>query len=292
MSQASFNIPNILRSLFRGSINAAIQALATLSSGASAPSETYPFMWWADTSAKKLKQRKSDDSAWITMGLTDQPNGLSVLRGPVVAGGTDTDITASFGITTLSEDLIFAIEHTTVNLGPVTLNIDGTGSHSCYTSSGVQLSGHEIPGSGWIGLWRYDASSGYFILLNPACEITQGDLLVQMSVGTGTFTGTYLMQGNLMHIDITGTVNAQTNAAQFKLYVEPQGDPRSRFVNYGVLARGKTSESTLMGWEVTGPFSYFYLTPFTSTGANISITTMSGDTVRINGVLRLSSTAN
>lgn len=41
-------------------------ALRTLFSGASAPSDTTPYMWWADTTTNLLKQRDAADSTFIT----------------------------------------------------------------------------------------------------------------------------------------------------------------------------------------------------------------------------------
>lgn len=69
MSQHDLNIANQTAASARTDINAAYAALATQSSGASAPSTTYANQWWYDTSAAILKIRNNADSAWIDVGI-------------------------------------------------------------------------------------------------------------------------------------------------------------------------------------------------------------------------------
>lgn len=56
----------------RVEINGALEALATLSSGATAPSTTFSGMFWHDTSTGILKIRSEADDAWINVGYLDQ----------------------------------------------------------------------------------------------------------------------------------------------------------------------------------------------------------------------------
>lgn len=51
----------------RAAINAALQALATCSSGSTAPATTYPYMLWADTTNGVLKQRNAANSEWVNI---------------------------------------------------------------------------------------------------------------------------------------------------------------------------------------------------------------------------------
>ncbi len=70
MSQHNFDIGNVARSLFRGEVNNGLKALATLSSGTTAPATTYAFQLWMDTSGSPavLKVRDAANSAWVTLG--------------------------------------------------------------------------------------------------------------------------------------------------------------------------------------------------------------------------------
>jgi len=85
MSQADFNIDNISRSLFRAENNTSLQALASLSSGATEPATTYAYQLWADTTTGLLKQRNAANSAWVDV--------LTMATGSPVAGGSDASET-------------------------------------------------------------------------------------------------------------------------------------------------------------------------------------------------------
>lgn len=52
---------------FRAAVNAALQALASSSSGATAPATPYAFQLWADTATGLLKQRNSGNTAWYIL---------------------------------------------------------------------------------------------------------------------------------------------------------------------------------------------------------------------------------
>jgi len=72
MAQHDFNIDNQSAPAFRGDLNNALEALGTLSSGATAPATTYANMLWYDTANNILKMRSEADDAWIALGTLDQ----------------------------------------------------------------------------------------------------------------------------------------------------------------------------------------------------------------------------
>lgn len=72
MSQNDFSIANQTASNFRADLNGALQALASLSSGSTAPATTYANMFWYDTGTNILKVRSEADDAWINLGYLDQ----------------------------------------------------------------------------------------------------------------------------------------------------------------------------------------------------------------------------
>lgn len=73
MSQNDFTIANQAGADFRSDVNSALQALASISSGSSAPGTTYAYMLWFDTSAGFVKQRNAANDGWISLGI---PGGL------------------------------------------------------------------------------------------------------------------------------------------------------------------------------------------------------------------------
>lgn len=72
---------------FRAAVNAALQALASLNSGGTAPATTYPYMLWPDTTSGLLKQRNGSNTTWKTIGTLDVDNwGLLPRSGGTMTG--------------------------------------------------------------------------------------------------------------------------------------------------------------------------------------------------------------
>jgi hypothetical protein len=88
MAQGDMNIANQGFPAFRADLNDQLEALVTNSSGATAPSTTFPHQWWLDTSTtpSTLRQRNADNDAWIVIGLLNQAT--STFNLPVAQGGT------------------------------------------------------------------------------------------------------------------------------------------------------------------------------------------------------------
>lgn len=94
MSQHGFSIANQTASNARTDINNALQALASLNSGATAPSTTYANMLWYETDTNILKMRNNANSAWLNIAYIDQSNGLEILDDThlVNTSGTQTGL--------------------------------------------------------------------------------------------------------------------------------------------------------------------------------------------------------
>jgi hypothetical protein len=72
MSQHDFEIANQTFPAFRSDLNNALQAAISNSAGATAPSTTFAYQLWYDSTADILKMRNADDDAWITLFTFDQ----------------------------------------------------------------------------------------------------------------------------------------------------------------------------------------------------------------------------
>ena len=84
MSQHDFNIANQGFPATRADLNNALEALATQSSGATAPSTTYAYQLWYDSSANLFKMRNADNDGWITLAFFDQTNDEWEVRTSVI----------------------------------------------------------------------------------------------------------------------------------------------------------------------------------------------------------------
>ena len=97
MPQHDLDIANQVFPALRTDINAALLALATNSSGASAPATTYAYQPWADTTAGVLKIRNAANSAWVS--VINLTNGM-----PVAIATNDISTTGRLTTNAIKED--------------------------------------------------------------------------------------------------------------------------------------------------------------------------------------------
>ena len=57
---------------FRADLNSALQAVVSNNSGSSAPSTTYAYQLWYDTSSNIWKMRNADNDAFISLATFNQ----------------------------------------------------------------------------------------------------------------------------------------------------------------------------------------------------------------------------
>jgi|11BtaG_2_1085332.scaffolds.fasta_scaffold02356_11 hypothetical protein len=104
MSQHDYVIENQTFPATRTDLNNAFGAIVSQNSGATAPSTTYAFQLWYDTTANKLKQRNADNDAWIDLFDVDQS--ADTASPSTGGGGTASfslfEFTATSGQTTFS----------------------------------------------------------------------------------------------------------------------------------------------------------------------------------------------
>ena len=91
MSQHDMNIANQGFPAFRSDLNDALGALASTSSGATAPTTTFANQFWYDTANNVLKIRNEDNGAWISiLTLNQTTDTVTSVEG---AAGTATNNT-------------------------------------------------------------------------------------------------------------------------------------------------------------------------------------------------------
>lgn len=92
MAQHDYIISNQSGAAFRGDLNSGLAAIVSQNSGATQPSTTYAYQWWADTTTGLLKIRNAANSAWITVGtLADANLGLLLAAGGTLTGAMLAD---------------------------------------------------------------------------------------------------------------------------------------------------------------------------------------------------------
>lgn len=96
MAQHDYVLANGSGSAVRSDLNNALAAIVGQNSGASEPTTTYSYQWWADTTTGLLKIRNAANNAWVTVGTLSSAN-LGLLTSATAAstylaltGGTVT----------------------------------------------------------------------------------------------------------------------------------------------------------------------------------------------------------
>lgn len=93
MAQHDYNLANAAGASFRADANDALAAIVSNNSGASAPTTTFAYQLWADTTTGILKQRNAANSAWIDI-LTLSSGAAKSVDGTISSATTATTQTA------------------------------------------------------------------------------------------------------------------------------------------------------------------------------------------------------
>ncbi len=97
MSQTDLNVANASGAAVRADINAHLDALASQSSGASAPSTTFPNQWWLDTSTNILKQRDNANTTWVNTASKAGTAWIPYRSGTLIGDAAEKTVGTSSG---------------------------------------------------------------------------------------------------------------------------------------------------------------------------------------------------
>jgi len=189
MSQHDFNIANQTASSARSDLNNALSALASLSSGSTAPSTTYANMLWYDTGNNILKMRSEADDAWINIGTSNQSaNTFQASYTPpftaVQQGGGASQGTNKIYIGWDGGGLRLQVDST--DLGKLALQSQIPASYTDAQARSAQA-GH---GAGGVGSYAFLGLSvgfaGATVTINPGTTVSGADLRWAGTKGAST----------------------------------------------------------------------------------------------------------
>lgn len=186
MSQHDFNIANQTAAPARADINSALTALASLSSGATAPSTTVANMLWYDTANDTLNIRNEADSGWISIGYVEQSSGEFALfdNAKVVnSSGTQTGIIGDQA--TSAWEAGTSTTESLVSPAKVAAAIEALTPEPI----GVGQTWQDVSGSR-SGAVSYQNTTGKPILVNAMYQGTSGDWQVSTDNTTWVKVGT------------------------------------------------------------------------------------------------------
>jgi hypothetical protein len=170
MSQHDMTVDNGAGVAVRADINLALKALASQSSGASAPSPTYPAQVWADTGTGRLRQRDAANTIWVDKGPID--GAMAPLDSPIFTGVVQGQLPSIIGdvrngrmsIPTASATATFTADELVVGtaLGGFTYKLSNYSKliNLATTGAGGMDTG-TAPTSGWVALYAiYNPATG------------------------------------------------------------------------------------------------------------------------------------
>lgn len=175
MAQADGAIANQSGAAFRADLNNQLAALFTNHSGASAPSTTYAYQWWPDTTTGLLKIRNAANNGWVTIGtLADTGFGLLSRAGGTVTGAVQFDADV-----TIADRIIHAGDTNTQIRFPAadTISFETNGSERGRIDSSGRVLVGTTAGQGTNAL-QIEQSAGGFVSLRraeAATAITDGE---------------------------------------------------------------------------------------------------------------------
>lgn len=249
MSQHDMDVANGPGLTVRTDINDALQALASNSVGALAPTTTFPCQWWADTTAGLLKRRNSANSAWIDMGPLDS---LSYL---LISGGTMTGTINDAATQTIASA-------TTTDIGAATSNVVIISGTTTITGLGTIAAGarRSVRFSGILTLTHNVTS---LILPGNSSIITAaGDCAEFRSLGSGNWVCTSFTpaSGSYYRTNILGTVS-QAGGVPTGAIIENVTNANGRAIKYADGTMICLSPSLSSTGTTTAVGSIFYSNP-------------------------------
>jgi hypothetical protein len=195
MAQHDMDVSNQTFTATRADINAALQALASNSSGATAPATTFAYQWWADTTSGILKQRNAANSGWVNVLnlATGVPTGAA-------ASGANGDITSLTALAAggLPDNSVLTNDIANGAVTPVKLSQPPTLGTAVATTSGTAVDFTGIPS------WARRVT----IMFNAVSTSGTSFLMVRGGAGSGVTTG-YAVQasiGTTVYTETTGFI--------------------------------------------------------------------------------------
>jgi len=240
MSQVSdYNIANASGASVRSDLNAVFDAIKTLNSGGSDPSNTAAFMPYVDTAdSNNLKIRNAANNAFVTVGSVDSANlGLLPRAGGTMTGQLLADDSAGAGAPAIAFDGdastgIFRVGSNTIGFATAgTLRVEISDS-GLDMSNGLPIRFQDSSGAPFVALKSPSSVSANRTFTLPATTGTAGQFL-SVSSSNHSATNAELVFSTVQGVP-SGSVFCMAVATIPSGYLECNGAAVSR-VTYAAL---------------------------------------------------------
>jgi hypothetical protein len=285
-TQHDYILDNQSGANFRADLNDALEAIVSVNSGDSAPSTTYKFQYWIDTSTDpaRLKQRNKDDNAWITLGeIGGQqlfPDGTD--QKPSISFANDTDT----GLRRDGANKISVVTDATDRLtvhpnGEVAINTDVPLGELHVTGNSVfQKDGTPVT------FRNSTREVGHISENNGGLRVNGAGEQNALTLSTGGTTRVLIKTGITFYGD-NGTssyVFARGGIGEIQAKVNFQNITQNRQYNFpdntGTVVLGSTLSSTIASKGVGTVGTYAFLTLRDTTGDKAAGITQAGSNLR------------
>mgnify|MGYP003144377956 CR=1 FL=1 len=196
MSQVSdYNIANASGASVRSDLNAVFDAIKTLNSGSSDPSNTSAFMPYVDTAdSNNLKIRNASNNGFTTVGSVDQANlGLLPKAGGTMTGQLLGDDGSAAGAPAFSFDNdtdtgIFRSGANTMGFATAGVERVGISDSGLDMSNGLPIRFQDSSGAPFVALKSPSSVSSNVTFTLPGTDGTNGQVLQTNGSGALSFT--------------------------------------------------------------------------------------------------------
>ena len=196
MSQVSdYNIANASGASVRSDLNAVFDAIKTLNSGGSDPSNTSPFMPYVDTAdSNNLKIRNAADNAFVTVGSVDSANlGLLPRAGGTMTGAILADDSAGASAPAIAFDGdtdtgIFRVGANTMGFATAGVERVEISDSGLDMSNGLPIRFQDSSGAPFVALKSPASVSSNVTFTLPGADGSNGQMLQTNGSGALSFT--------------------------------------------------------------------------------------------------------
>jgi hypothetical protein len=193
MAQHDMTVDNGAGLAVRTDINNALKALVSQSSGATAPSPSFPCQLWADTGTGRLKRRDSANTLWLDVGILDALGEVQTVASATLTdiGTATSPVIAISGTTTITGlgSVAAGVTRKVRFLGALTLTHNATslilpGGFNILTAANDTAEFQSLGSGNWLCL-RYNLSS-----------VKPGPVIGTVSQSGGAVTGSIIESGS------------------------------------------------------------------------------------------------
>jgi hypothetical protein len=268
MAQHDYVIANGTGAAVRSDLNNALAAIVSQNSGATAPSTTYAYMPWADTTTGLFKIRNAANNGWITLyeldGTFSIEAGSASSPGLYFTGDSNTGIYSpgadQFGISTGGAGRLVIDSSGNVNIDSGTLYVDASNNRVGIGTATVDERLHVSGGN--IKQQLASATNGGFNVNNGTNDL--------IAIGTGGFAAN---AGSATDGGIRTTNNL--------VFATGTGAPeRARIDSSGRLLVGTSTSRSVQDFAGNGPESLIQIEATNSTAIMSIISAGTADASR------------